>query len=133
VLESPLGLIDGADVLPAETVVIPEAFTPVTLILGFPESPKEVVAKDAVDAVPVRFPTKLDAVAIPVTRIPLAFTFRTDEPVDTIVNWPALGEKNPVCESPTIYIDGDDADPGENETFVSVVIIPTLNGAASTH
>jgi hypothetical protein len=70
VLESPLGLIDGAAVDPAETVVIPEALIPVTLILGFPESPKEVVAKDAVDAVPVRFPLKVVAVTTPVTTAP---------------------------------------------------------------
>ena len=36
-----------------------------TVILGVPDSPKEVVAKDAVDAVPVKLPTKLDAVTIP--------------------------------------------------------------------
>jgi hypothetical protein len=71
VLESPLGLIDGAAADPAETVVIPEALIPVTVILGFPESPKEVVAKDAVDAVPVKLPKKVVAVIIPVAFIEL--------------------------------------------------------------
>jgi hypothetical protein len=62
VLESPLGLIDGAAADPAETVVIPDAFTPVTLILGVPESPV---------AFPVKFPLKVVAVSTPVTDAPL--------------------------------------------------------------
>ena len=76
--------------------------------------------------------SKFVAVATPVTRIPLAFTFRTDEPEETTVNCPAPGEKNPVCWSPTKNIDGDTAEPGEKDTFVTEVIIPTLKGAAST-
>jgi hypothetical protein len=45
----------------------------VTLILGLPDNPKEVVAKDAVDAVPVRFPIKVVAVTTPV-KLPLPET-----------------------------------------------------------
>ena len=80
----------------------------------------------------VTVPDALVIVVIPVTLIPLAFTFRTDAPEETTVNCPVPGEKNPVCWSPTKNIDGDAADPGEKDTFVKEVIIPTLKGAAST-
>jgi hypothetical protein len=51
-------------------VTIPDALRLVaeivpTVILGVPDKPKEVVAKEAVLAVPVIDPTKLDAVTIP--------------------------------------------------------------------
>jgi hypothetical protein len=54
--------------------VLPEisnsvAVTTPTFRFGVPERPKEVVAKLAVDAVPVRFPTKLVAVITPTTRL----------------------------------------------------------------
>ena len=64
--------------LPTKDVAVttPEAFTPVTVILGLPERPKEVVAKEAVLAVPVmvpvKLPTKLEAVTTPVTLILVA-------------------------------------------------------------
>jgi hypothetical protein len=73
-----------------------------------------VVAKLAVDAVPIRLkavvaneteeipvnplplPIKLFAVTIPVTLIPLGLMLSIDEPTDTKVNCPDVGEKNPV-------------------------------------
>ena len=61
--------------LPTKDVAVttPEAFTPVTVILGVPERPKEVVAKDT-DEIPVRFapePTKLVAVTTPEAFTPV--------------------------------------------------------------
>jgi hypothetical protein len=61
--------------LPTKLVAVttPEAFTPVTVILGVPERPKEVVAKDT-DEIPVRFapePTKLVAVTTPEAFTPV--------------------------------------------------------------
>jgi hypothetical protein len=53
-------------------VDIPVLLIADTVIFGLPDNPKEVVAKDAVDAVPVSAPTKLDAVTTPVTLIPPA-------------------------------------------------------------
>jgi hypothetical protein len=51
---------------------MPEKVDKPTVILGVPERPNDVVAKLAVDAVPVTFPTKLVAVTIP------AFKFVVD-------------------------------------------------------
>jgi hypothetical protein len=48
--------------------VIPRVDTPTT-IFGVPERPKEVVAKLAVDAVPVKLPTKLVAVMTPALAV----------------------------------------------------------------
>ena len=81
---------------------------------------------------PVTLPTKLVAVIIPVILTPLGFTLSIDDPVDTTVNWPGVGEKNPVWTSPAKYKLGDIADPAENATPTNVASIPVLNGAAST-
>ena len=64
--------------LPDKPVALPVRFpvTVPTVILGVPARPKEVVAKEAVDAVPVmvpvKLPTKLEAVTTPVTLILVA-------------------------------------------------------------
>ena len=60
-------------------------FTPAleTKTSGVPDKPKEVVAKLAVDAVPVKLPTKLVAVTTPTLRLGLPL-----KPVESPVKFP---------------------------------------------
>jgi hypothetical protein len=50
----------------------------------------------ALDALPVKFPTKLVAVTIPETLIPDELTLRIDDPEDTKVISVDEGKNNPV-------------------------------------
>ena len=134
---TPVTLIpEELNVSPVPTLII--LLAPFNVILEDPTVKIPVTrafpsTNNAVVPIPiVTVPDAFVMVVTPVTRIPLAFTFRTDDPEETTVNCPDPGEKNPVCWSPTKNIDGANADPGENETFDSEVMIPTLKGAAST-
>jgi len=82
----PVTVVMPAKVETPETLRLVAPMVP-TVILGVPERPV---------AFPVRAPENVVAVTTPVTLIPLGLTFRIDEPVDTSVIRPALGEKNPV-------------------------------------
>jgi hypothetical protein len=91
---APLPTNDVAVTIPV--TLIPVAVITPTVILGLPVNPYAVADAVAVDAVPVRLPTKEVAVTIPVTLTPVGLTFSIDDPVDTTVNCPGVGEKNPV-------------------------------------
>ena len=71
---APLPTKDVAVTTPEELRLV-AAIVP-TVILGVPDKPKEVVAKEAVDAVPVRAPIKEVAVTIPAKLAPV-LTFPT--------------------------------------------------------
>jgi hypothetical protein len=87
---------DVAVTIPEE-LILPETIFP-TVILGLPERPKEVVANETeeIPVNPLPLPIKLFAVTIPVTLIPLGLMLSIDEPEETTVTCPNVGEKNPV-------------------------------------
>ena len=98
---TPVTLIpEELNVSPVPTLII--LLAPFNVILDDPTVKIPVTrafpsTNNAVVPIPiVTVPDAFVMVVTPVTRIPLAFTFRTDDPEETTVNCPDPGEKNPV-------------------------------------
>ena len=106
-----------------EELMLPSTFPdtlPVTLPVTFPSN------------APTTFPEKPPLeVVTPVTFIPFGFTFRTDEPVETIVTCPYDGEKIPVEVSVVKPILGAFTVFGERIILSILLRTLMLNGAAS--